>query len=159
MYISSDSCLSSSCFSWISLNQSTIRASSDSSTEETKGKKLHQFSPPGSNTKSLEGELRMTYMNPRQMKTGDLWNSWVQGMKVTPCGFKEAAHGYSATGHPAHLSHGCLNSAPLHDPTNPEKLEPAMMASLAWDPKARSTVAFHSQNSLILNQIDTRPCS
>lgn len=94
-------------------------------------------------------------MNPRQMKTGDIWNSWVQGMKVTPCGFKEAAHGYSATGHPAHLPHGCLNSAPLHDPTNPEKLEPAMMASLAWDPKARSTVAFHSQNSLILNQINT----
>lgn len=68
LYISSDSCLSSSCFSWISLNQSTIRASSDSSTEETKGKKLHQFSPPGSNTQSLEGEPRMTHVSPGNLK-------------------------------------------------------------------------------------------
>lgn len=45
LYISSDSCLSSSCFSWISLNQSTMRASSDSSAKETKGKTPSEAAP------------------------------------------------------------------------------------------------------------------
>lgn len=89
LYISSDSCLSSSCFSWISLNHSTIRASSDSSAKETKGKDSFRSCTSSVSLAQMYNHLRETlgYSYESQsalVKTAQLWFSGYKAKGADP---------------------------------------------------------------------------